>query len=129
MDKYSTAVHSVSGRAHLAVLGSVLLGQQVPQALAHEADDDGVRHAGDDVDGAQRAQRVRAADLKERDRDGALGERPEDALEDGRVRVAVRGEAVDDEGPRVGGGDKVEDERDDGDDPVKAACVREASVE
>ena len=46
--------------------------------------------------------------------DGALSERPENALEDGRLRVAVACEAVNDEGARVGGGDEVEHERGNG---------------
>mmetsp|Transcript_4035 Transcript_4035/g.13164 ORF Transcript_4035/g.13164 Transcript_4035/m.13164 type:complete len:378 (+) Transcript_4035:1287-2420(+) len=79
-----------------------LLHGEVQEGHAHVAQDEGIRKARDDGDRLQGAQGLVLAGLEEGVGRGSLGTGPEDALENRRGFVAVRGDRVDHEGPRVG---------------------------
>mmetsp|Transcript_23085 Transcript_23085/g.53272 ORF Transcript_23085/g.53272 Transcript_23085/m.53272 type:complete len:274 (+) Transcript_23085:448-1269(+) len=92
---------------------SRLLAAQQHKGLRAPEEDEGVGQARDHRCGLQRLQRAVAvrhvpARRQQRARGGALCEGPEDALRDGGIRVAVRGDDVHDEGPGVRRRHKVE---------------------
>mmetsp|Transcript_15818 Transcript_15818/g.40176 ORF Transcript_15818/g.40176 Transcript_15818/m.40176 type:complete len:287 (-) Transcript_15818:1597-2457(-) len=103
----------------VAVEVAALLLQHVPQRGAEEAQDEGVRQPSEDGGGLDSGDRVLAARDQQRGGGRALGERPEHALRDGRVRVAVGGEAVDDEGAGVRGGHEVQHDASQGQNAVE----------
>ena len=92
--------------------GRVLLvrDEAAHQTEAEQHHDEGERQGGDKRHGLQRRQPPRA-------HQGARGDTeqqgPEQALPDGRALLALGGDVVDDEGPRVGGGDEEDADEDD----------------
>mmetsp|Transcript_5263 Transcript_5263/g.13395 ORF Transcript_5263/g.13395 Transcript_5263/m.13395 type:complete len:786 (-) Transcript_5263:249-2606(-) len=97
--------------AHDVVLALVDL-ERTPQGGAQDAQRDGVGQAGADAHGAQRGQRVVAARLEQRRGHRALGEGPEDLLNERRVGQPLRGQHVVHVRAAVGGGDEVEADAD-----------------